>query len=53
MPFVQDAHKCQPPLFAWLYRMNTVWKCPKCSKLWRMEKSPRYHDDKKWTEVRE
>jgi hypothetical protein len=36
MPFVDDPHYCKPPIWPWLYRVNQVWKCPKCADTWRL-----------------
>lgn len=37
MPLVKEPHFCQPPLWPWLYRLNTVWQCPRCKRNHRIE----------------
>lgn len=37
MPFVKDPHFCKPPIWPWLYRTNTVWRCHVCKTNFRVE----------------
>lgn len=49
MPIVKEPHFCQPPIWPRLYRLNTVWRCPRCKQNFRIEQDRRlYGRPKRW-----
>lgn len=37
MPLVKEPHFCQPPIWPWLYRLDTVWQCGRCKSHWKVD----------------
>lgn len=44
MPIVKEPHLCQPPIWPWMYRVDTVWECPRCKAHYKIG----YHYGKSW-----